>query len=445
MLLLLFLLIIISSIITMKSIDVLSSTYLAGTNKDYSQIPSDLILQKVIVIHRHGDRAQIQKELSQLYSENDDVTKIWNNKMPEETLLTSMYNVAKTSISLTEQFNSEKMKELYSGYDSLSYPYAQLTQLGSKQLTQVGNHLRERYILSGNLFPNDITIDSLISQIYCRSTNICRTLQSLRSLLVGFFDINSKSLKIPHENLPLINTVPKLNEVLYPQGDGPCKPFNDRRQELLNQTPLSSFPGFIDLESRMKSLLGTDKINWLTVKEILTCHAVHDINYIKGVTKEDEEQVTKLTGFMWGLIYNDDKLNKLAIGRFLDELLNSIEESNNNGKKILFYSGHDSTLVPVLCLLGIYDNIWPPYASFLTLEMAISKTDNMKYVRATYNDKDAIMSSIEDNNSLWCSYEKFINRLKSMSLTNDQYKEICQTCEDNNTITIDEDVKAAIA
>jgi len=157
--------------------------------------------------------------------------------------MNAMYNVASTGSSETQQFDTDVKKELFSGFDSLSYPYAQLTQVGSEQLTQVGAQLRKRYIDSGLLLSPETKLDSAASSVYLRSTNICRTLQSLRSLLVGFFGTDEK---IPHDKLPVINTVPKRKEVLFPQGDGPCKPFSDRRQELMSKTPMTSLKDGLD-------------------------------------------------------------------------------------------------------------------------------------------------------------------------------------------------------
>lgn len=428
----------------MKSASVLSSTYIAGTNNEYSTFPDDYVLEKIIVVHRHGDRAQIAKELPN-YPEHESVTSIWRDRLPNEKTLLNMYDVASTASSSVKQFDTDIMKELYSGFDSLAYPYAQLTEIGSQQLTAVGSHLRKRYIDTGLL--KDINLDTAASSIYCRSTNICRTLQSLRSLLVGFLNVD-ESKKVSRDKLPIINVVPKLKEVMFPQGDGPCKPFAERRQELLTNTPISTVLGYSELEDKMKELLGyTDKVNWLTVKEILTCHAVHDIDHIKGISKEDEESVTKLAGWLWGYLYSDDHLNKLAIGRFINELLLHIDNNANDDKKVFIFSGHDSTLVPVLGVLGVLEKNWPPYSSYLTLEIAISKSTKSKYVRAIYNDKELIMSVIENNNSIWCPYDKFIDRLKAMSLTNEQYKQICDTtCEsDIDKVEEDSDVKATIA
>ncbi len=64
----------------------------------------------------------------------------------------------------------------------------------------------------------------------------------------------------------------------------------------------------------------------------------------------------------------------------------STDDSDPQGRdaKMLIYSGHDSTLVPLLCALDLYDDTWPPYASFLTLEVAVHKVSGERFVRATY-------------------------------------------------------------
>ena len=102
---------------------------------------------------------------------------------------------------------------------------------------------------------------------------------------------------------------------------------------------------------------------------------MHGREYISAISEEEEHKVSEIAGWMWGKLFNDDKYNKLAIGRFFNELLMDLDEkATRNGKKLLIYSGHDSTLVPVMCALRIYDNQWPPYASYLTLEMVTKKT-----------------------------------------------------------------------
>ena len=56
----------------------------------------------------------------------------------------------------------------------------------------------------------------------------------------------------------------------------------------------------------------SEKINWLNVKEILTCHEVHNISWVEGVTAEDVDKVTEITGWGWGVLYKVGRDNRFA-------------------------------------------------------------------------------------------------------------------------------------
>jgi hypothetical protein len=126
------------------------------------------------------------------------------------------------------------------------------------------------------------------------------------------------------------------------------------------------------------------------------------------------------------------------------------------GTKILIYSGHDSTMVPLLGALGLYHGDWPPYASYLTLEVGrlikipdpspkktIPKSPNPNldktimdippmssrnigdlYVRAVYNDRDMVMAGCDG--FLWCPYELFRKQLLKTSLSSVEYQKQCR-------------------
>lgn len=238
----------------------------------------------------------------------------------------------------------------------------------------------------------------------------------------------------------------------------------------------------------------TDRVNWVTLKEILTCHQVHGIDYISPafssarnassssssgggdsssssssvITAADLQMVSKVAGWSWGVLYKDDALNRLGIGRFLFDLLldlhaataqrypeqpfagaavlqrhlravagdpaaaaaaaaaavvdvNADTRVRSGDTRMLLYSGHDSTLVPLLCALGIYDgthntrsdssvsfiftftssivmsyfvllmpivlDVWPPYASHLELEFVTESSSGRRFVRSIYNNR----------------------------------------------------------
>jgi hypothetical protein len=133
-----------------------------------------------------------------------------------------------------------------------------------------------------------------------------------------------------------------------------------------------------------------------------------------GISESDADRVTDLAGWMWGTMYQDDVLNRLAIGRFLRELLDVIHPAvhdlptpapsspfaflshkkhidvpveQTSHAKMMIFSGHDSTLVPVLCALGIYDGtVHPVFPVSATVPIMSSRVANnmLIYFYLTY-------------------------------------------------------------
>ena len=164
-----------------------------ATSNKYKPIPKEFNLTNVIVLLRHGDRIQITKDLSNSFSSDDKLTKFWQSKLPTELTLR---HVAKSDPNIHTNLSFiDLKKELYTGWDSIHYPYGQLTERGMKQLKQIGHKFWLRYsnfILYEN--HHSSVSDSAASKfltsqesLYFRSTNMCRTLLSLRSFLNGFF------------------------------------------------------------------------------------------------------------------------------------------------------------------------------------------------------------------------------------------------------------------
>lgn len=53
-------------------------------------------------------------------------------------------------------------------------------------------------------------------------------------------------------------------------------------------------------------------------------------------------------------------------------------------RKLFLYSAHDTTLMPCLMALGIFDMKWPPYAADLTLELYQHRQTNEAFVKVSY-------------------------------------------------------------
>lgn len=189
--------------------------------------------------------------------------------------------------------NENVTSHLFTGFDQKHIPYGMLTEVGAQQLILVGRTLRDRY---HNFLGLDINEKHIGKYLYCRSTNMCRTLQSLRSFLYGMIDTTKC------EHLPSIITRDKINETMFPQASGPCSAMLNRRNILLEETNFErSIEGYADLELKFKNELGyPDKVSWLTINEILTCYTSHNIPFNPpSVTSEDWQRVSDLCGKLW--------------------------------------------------------------------------------------------------------------------------------------------------
>lgn len=55
-----------------------------------------------------------------------------------------------------------------------------------------------------------------------------------------------------------------------------------------------------------------------------------------------------------------------------------------SNRKVFLYSAHDTTLIPCLLALGIFDMRWPPYAADLTMELHQNRKTNEAFVKVSY-------------------------------------------------------------
>jgi Histidine phosphatase superfamily (branch 2) len=253
----------------------------------YDAIPEHLSLTNVVVIHRHGDRSQISREIGPNFPETSDIKDIWTSKLPVETTMMTMAAAAHVP---TDVMSLNVKKAIFTGWDEKNIPYGQLTELGAHQLINIGRELRRRYV--GSLLPSESFDASTL--LYCRSTNFCRTIQSIRSLLSGLLKVDGDDYsRKSSQQLPVILSRAKNDETMFPGADGPCSAMTERRAEIFAENSMeSSIPDYAELEQKMRDVLGYgDRVSWLPIKEILTCYEAHGIKFPEGVTSSFVEYV----------------------------------------------------------------------------------------------------------------------------------------------------------
>ena len=421
-----------------------------SSKSSYKQVPNGYELVAVAVFHRHGDRSQVSRSPGPAFLHSVERDAEWKSRMPSAESRKLMSRAAADETEFDDPAAKEVLergididfdeinaleKDLYSGWERANFPYGMLTEVGFQEMKAVGEELRRRY--RGSLLPQEEQEPLNHEWIYARSTNFCRTKQSLRGLLVGLqgtsLDSDSNSKRIQ------IQTRPRHTETMYPQAGGPCAAIGLRRAELYADNYIEeTFENYTTTQAAVSAAYGYDRaelpVNWMTVREVMVCEHVHALASPEGVTAALVSTVNSLAGLLWHRLFSDFQMNRLAVGRFMGDVATRIVEAVQNPRsetRMLIWSGHDSTLVPVLCALGLCVEgeggaEWPPYASHLELEVA-RDADGQLYVRAIYNNSERVMLGCT---GVWCPFFRFQRALKQVSLSDEAYAAECGMDED---------------
>jgi hypothetical protein len=94
--------------------------------------------------------------------------------------------------------------------------------------------------------------------------------------------------------------------------------------------------------------------------------------------------------------WNDAYYSKLGIGPFMKELLDNMRARVQGQSALRFglFLGHDTSVLPLLAALGVWEGVWPPYSSLLVFELYEGKGDQY-FFRLVYDGKELIMDECE--------------------------------------------------
>ncbi|CAB1097137.1 unnamed protein product [Ectocarpus sp. CCAP 1310/34] len=368
----------------------------SGTNKHsfrsmgHPAVPDALRLKQVVVICRHGDRAPVSSSLGKILDDGPDSVKLWNSKLPPQEEL-DRWNEA-----FPPRVLGDSLGQTIEEIASAEGPWGQLTSRGAEELRLVGEGLRgvleaggdEGVGGEGSLFPAGLEAEK--SAIFVRCTRLKRTHQSAQNMLEGLGLRDGVDLYVR----------PPERETLWPSKR------NRRKQDRLIARAIaeSTFPGQAELKTKTAEMVGVpeDDVKWTTVREVLSCYEAHGVALPAGAISSGlVEGVVDYTGWMWGRWFEQREMTRLSLGPFLAELLTLVgarghetgvpEAGMPSTPKLAIFSGHDSTLVPILTALKIYDDVWPPYASYITLDVAEEEQGGGRLVRVVFNGREAVL------------------------------------------------------
>lgn len=276
----------------------------------------------------------------------------------------------------------------------------ELTLVGQEQAREFGRWLRWRYHMVHGLLPERHEP----GVVNARTTNYSRTVATLQGVLSGLF---------PGTKDPIVvHTTEEIDEILYHNVTS-CRKLHTLmkglKQQLKEEMHREQAPHTEELQRRVQAALGLapeHKVHWVDLHDALTTMLTHgkevptalrDKEVLRGVNEHATQRFMHLiaphpqTG-------KHHEVLRLGMGVLMEMMVRRMEhaastEGGAGTPRMYLYSGHDSSLMPLLAALGKSVTDWPPYLSNLTLELW-RQPQGQQYVKVLYNQKELPLTEL---------------------------------------------------
>ncbi|OWF36130.1 lysophosphatidic acid phosphatase type 6-like isoform X2 [Mizuhopecten yessoensis] len=378
-----------------------------------------LTLKQAQVFFRHGARTTIHT-IPKLAEANYDA-KIFMHPLPHTLFDLDMVDLAtggpKTKSRLDEHYAKKK---LLGGSVA-----GQLTTLGQQQCFMLGQKLKQDYIEGANL----ITEDYDPNTVFGRSTNIKRTIESLRCVMAGMFGVSNLQKIAPVK----VYISDQQSEVLFPNLHN-CHVLTQNNHSVLFH--MGDKPEYQPERLKLEKAFGVNfkdhvGLNFVGMRDDLVARKAHGFpipSHALPLWDTIELMASKMiyAAFCGQHKAERNVVMRLATGPLMTMVMDNIEdleENKGNAKKLFLFATHDSTLVGMLGLLDIWDNIWPPYSADIRFEL-YENQNKEKFIQVLYMGKPM---KVRGCDSTLCSLKQFREAMKPFMIRKDELNSICSS------------------
>jgi len=265
--------------------------------------------------------------------------------------------------------------------------FGQLTKRGKERHFNLGRWIRNRY-------DGFLGADYDENEIYVRSTDVDRTLMSAQSNLAGLYPPNPDQRWNPDldwQPIP-VHTVPQSEDSLL-SSHAECPRFEQLQEEIENGEYMKNiYDENKDLFDYISKNAGENISDIVHLDYIYDTLLIEDLNnmtlpeWTKSVFPGGKFEELRDLSFTIDTFTHE--LKRLKGGPFVNELIDHFHQVQNGSldppeRKLFMYSGHDTTVAPILHTLGVFDIKAPPYASMIIIELF---DRSGLYVRVSYRN-----------------------------------------------------------
>ncbi|XP_053311643.1 lysophosphatidic acid phosphatase type 6 [Spea bombifrons] len=394
-----------------------SRAVFAEAKQDVGSKQGEYDLKLVQVIFRHGARTPLkpiphkeQVEWSPALLETPVHTQF-------DYTVTDLAGGPRPHSPFEERYRSHKLK-------GGTFP-GQLTAVGMQQMFDLGARLRKTYVEEKSFLSPGFKS----SEVFVRSTNIVRNLESTRCLLAGLFQQQQ-------EGPVTVVTSESSTEILYPNYQG-CQELKHLTSNKMSLA--SSQPGMSDDLKKIQEGMNIDDekdAGFFLLLDNLLAQEVHGFPCSledKPHLQRAESRVIDIVSYVMGP--QNLEVLRLSVGPFLHALQSNILDVVNSGaedaqrRKLYLYAAHDVTLIPLLMALGIFDQRWPPYAADLTLELYQHQASKEWFARLNYNGEEQVVRGCEAG---LCPLEDFLSAISEFVVSPEEYLKECSRTQSGN-------------
>ena len=297
----------------------------------------------------------------------------------------------------------------------------QMTEAGIMQANTLGKTLRRRY--------SDL-VDLNTVKLNARTSNVARCIATLSGVLGTLLPAE----RLHHTKSIPVRTADTRMEYLYANksscpkaeyyivaGKKVWEEDPGRTARELNAELVKTFS-----KQEAKDFL-LDKMHFIRLNDWLTTMESNGIRNPWGFDTEFREKIriqaaAQVASYMGYKTADEAEASKAAIGRFVEEILAAAQDDEDR-HSLTITSGHDTTVIPILMVLGLYNEDWPDYCACVCIETWVD-AHGRKIIKVVYEDEEKLSLSLEE-------FQKLVKPV----IAEVPWEEACMLTEDQFLIT----------